>query len=291
MRSARSSPPNSVARSARFGHTSCWTAGSHTCRQWFPAAPAGVVNVTACSTGPTCASESASICIDLTWSMNATMSSPAEPSAANWNNRIATSSRSLAARPATSLRRAARCQTPATPVAFQASANVYCASRLGSRSMPSATRPTISQSLRNATAWGSRPKIAPRESNTGVAGALGLSNASIRYIALWPNGSSSSAVSPVSTPSSTLTAAARRAACRCSFTASRYRSHDSISAARCRCPSAPTASALSWTTAASDSSADIADSTGANRAGAPSADCVPAATNGQAISVATRART
>ena len=66
MRSARSSPPNSVPRSARFGQTSCWTAGSHTYRQWFPAAPAGVVSVTACSTGPTCASESASICIERT---------------------------------------------------------------------------------------------------------------------------------------------------------------------------------------------------------------------------------
>ena len=118
--SARSSPPNMVLRPARFGHTSCWTTGIHAYPQWRPAAPAGVVNVTASSTGPMWAKESACTSMPRTCAMNDVMSRLAVESSANWNRRIAASSRSLAVRPSAVLNNAARCQTGARPVAFHA---------------------------------------------------------------------------------------------------------------------------------------------------------------------------
>ena len=68
--STRSSPPNIVLRAARFGHTPSCTPGSHTCAQCLPTDPAGVVKVTASSSGAVFASESASICNWRTWLMN-----------------------------------------------------------------------------------------------------------------------------------------------------------------------------------------------------------------------------
>lgn len=101
-------------------HVLAGTTGIHAYSQWRPAAPAGVVNVTASSTGPMWAKESACTSMPRTCAMNDVMSRLAVESSANWNRRIAASSRSLAVRPSAVLNNAARCQTGARPVAFHA---------------------------------------------------------------------------------------------------------------------------------------------------------------------------
>ncbi len=64
--------------------------------------------------------ESACTSMPRTCAMNDVMSRLAVESSANWNRRIAASSRSLAVRPSAVLNNAARCQTGARPVAFHA---------------------------------------------------------------------------------------------------------------------------------------------------------------------------